>query len=173
VVETIRLESGHTLTGIGGSNPSLSAICFSSIPTDSQTTVVSERKMLLIQESPIQGKGLFTDRPVRLRAKLGEFTGELISVREARKRARGAKRIVIVELSATEAIDGSVGGGPFQFVNHSCDPNLFVRIAYRRVEFYAKRNISAGEELTCDYGDSHHEGKLSCGCESLNCRKFI
>jgi hypothetical protein len=25
VVETIRLESGHTLTGIGGSNPSLSA----------------------------------------------------------------------------------------------------------------------------------------------------
>jgi hypothetical protein len=28
VVETIRLESGHTLTGIGGSNPSLSAIVF-------------------------------------------------------------------------------------------------------------------------------------------------
>jgi hypothetical protein len=26
VVETIRLESGHTLTGIVGSNPSLSAI---------------------------------------------------------------------------------------------------------------------------------------------------
>jgi integrase len=26
VVETIRLESGHTLTGIGGSNPSLSAM---------------------------------------------------------------------------------------------------------------------------------------------------
>ena len=28
MVETIRLESGHTLTGIGGSNPSLSAITF-------------------------------------------------------------------------------------------------------------------------------------------------
>ncbi len=26
MVETSRLESGHTLTGIGGSNPSLSAI---------------------------------------------------------------------------------------------------------------------------------------------------
>ena len=26
MVETIRLESGHTLTGIGGSNPSLSAM---------------------------------------------------------------------------------------------------------------------------------------------------
>lgn len=129
--------------------------------------------MLFIRESPIQGKGLFTDRAIRLRAKLGEFTGERISVREARRRARGAERIVIVELSATKAIDGSIRGGPFQFVNHSCDPNLFVRIAYGRVEFYAKRNISAGEELTCDYGDSHHEGKLSCGCQCLNCRKFI
>jgi len=28
VVETIRLESGHTLTGIVGSNPTLSAIYF-------------------------------------------------------------------------------------------------------------------------------------------------
>ena len=28
MVETIRLESGHTLTGIGGSNPPLSASFF-------------------------------------------------------------------------------------------------------------------------------------------------
>ncbi len=28
MVETIRLESGHTLTGIVGSNPTLSAITF-------------------------------------------------------------------------------------------------------------------------------------------------
>jgi SET domain-containing protein len=129
--------------------------------------------MLRVRQSPIQGKGLFTDSPIPLRTKLGEFSGERISVREARKRARGANRIVIVELSATKAIDGSVRGGPFQFVNHSCDPNLFVRIAYGRVEFYSKRHIAAGEELTCDYGDSHHEGKLSCGCDSTICRKFI
>jgi uncharacterized protein len=129
--------------------------------------------MLVAKKSPIQGKGLFTDSPILIRTKLGEFSGERISVREARKRARRAKRIVIVELSATRAIDGSVHGGLFQFVNHSCEPNLFVRIAYGRVEFYAKRNIAAGEELTCDYGDSHHEGKLACGCESGKCRKFL
>jgi len=104
--------------------------------------------MLVAKKSPIQGKGLFTDSPILIRTKLGEFSGERISVREARKRARRAKRIVIVELSATRAID-------------------------ERVEFYAKRNIAAGEELTCDYGDSHHEGKLACGCESGKCRKFL
>lgn len=104
---------------------------------------------------------------------MGEFKGERISVREARKRARNASRIAIVELSETEAIDGSVDGGAFQFVNHSCDPNLFIRIAYGRAEFYAMRNIKPGEELTCDYGDSHHEGKLACGCKAANCRKFL
>jgi uncharacterized protein len=129
--------------------------------------------MLKVGQSAIQGKGLFAGRPLSGRAKLGELTGELISVREARRRAQGAKRIVIVELSATKAIDGSVGGGPFQFINHSCDPNVFIRIAYGRVEFYAKRNIRAGEELTCDYGDSHHDGKLACRCQCGNCRKFI
>jgi hypothetical protein len=129
--------------------------------------------MLLTGRSSIQGKGLFTDLPIRARVKLGEFTGQPISVREARKRACGSRRIVIVELSTTRAIDGSVGSGLFQFVNHSCDSNLFLRIAYGRAEFYARRNIGAGEELTCDYGDSHHDGKLACRCGSRNCRKFI
>ena len=32
MVETIRLESGHTLTGIVGSNPTLSAIFFLIFP---------------------------------------------------------------------------------------------------------------------------------------------
>lgn len=123
--------------------------------------------------SLIQGQGLFTDGALRKRSKLGEFTGQRISVREARKRARAAARIAIVELSATQAIDGSVNGGVFQFVNHSCDPNLFIRIAYGRAEFYAMRDIHPGEELTCDYGDSHHEGKLACQCRADHCRKFL
>lgn len=129
--------------------------------------------MLLIANSRIQGKGLFTDSPIPARRKIGEFTGERISLREARARARGAKRIAIVEISSTRAIDGSVDGGPFQFVNHSCDPNVFMRVAYGRAEFYSRRPVSPGEELTCDYGDSHHDGKLSCQCGAANCRKFI
>ena len=129
--------------------------------------------MFRVLPSFIQGQGLFAQQTLPARRKLGEFTGEKISVREARKRASGAERIVIVEISETEAIDGSVGQCPFQFVNHSCDPNVFIRVAYRRVEFYARRNIQPGEELTCDYGDSHHEGQLPCRCGAGNCRKFI
>lgn len=92
---------------------------------------------------------------------------------EAKRRTKGQRRIAIVELNDKEAIDGSVNGGPFQFMNHSCDPNVFTRIAYDRAEFYTMRNVKAGEELTCNYGDSHHEGKLPCRCGSAKCRKFI
>jgi SET domain-containing protein len=129
--------------------------------------------MLITRKSSIQGKGLFTDSPLRARQKIGEFSGEPISIREARKRAKGAKRIAIVEVSDTVALDGTRRGGPFSFINHSCDSNVFIRIAYGRAEFYAKNKIKAGAELTCDYVDSHHDGTLPCRCGSNNCRKFI
>jgi SET domain-containing protein len=129
--------------------------------------------MLIPRRSSIQGSGIFTDAPLRARKKIGEYTGERISVREARRRARTRKKIAIIEVSDYVAIDESVGGGPFQFINHSCDPNVYIRIAYGRAEFYALRNIRAGEELTCDYGESHHEGTLPCRCGAKNCQKFI
>jgi SET domain-containing protein len=129
--------------------------------------------MLVIRKSTIEGKGLFTDSPIAARAKVGEFSGERISIREARRRAKERKHISMVELDHKEALDGSVGGGPFNFINHSCNPNVFIRIAYRRVEFYAKRHIAAGEEMTVDYDISHHDGGLRCRCKSADCRDFI
>src|SRR5215813_5502077 len=129
--------------------------------------------MLVPRKSSIHGKGLFTDSALRPRAKLGEFTGEHISTREARRRAKLRRRIAIVEVDETHAIDGRVGGGPFRFINHSCTPNVFIRIAYGKVEFYARTDIAAGDELTADYGYSHHEGQLKCRCSSANCRGFL
>jgi len=130
--------------------------------------------MLVIRKSKIEGQGLFTDSPIAARRKVGEFTGERISVREARRRAKSRKHIAIVELDAKVAIDGSrAGGGPFSFINHSCTPNVFTRIAYGRAEFYTMRKIAAGEELTVDYEVSHHDGRLRCKCKSQQCRDFI
>ncbi|HWR15766.1 MAG TPA: SET domain-containing protein-lysine N-methyltransferase [Terriglobales bacterium] len=130
--------------------------------------------MLKVRKSKIEGVGLFTDAPIKARMKVGEYTGERISVREARRRAKTREHIAIVELSDKEAIDESVpGGGPFQYINHSCSPNVFIRIAYNRVEFYAKRDIAAGEEMTVDYEVSHHDGGLRCQCGASGCRDFI
>jgi uncharacterized protein len=129
--------------------------------------------MLVTGKSRIHGTGLFTDSPLRARQKIGEYTGERISVREGRRRAKQQKRKTIVEVSDTVAIDGSVNPGPFTYINHSCEPNVFIRTAYGRAEFYALRNVKAGEELTFDYGESHHEDKPTCHCGSKKCRGVL
>ena len=123
-----------------------------------------------VRRSRIQGRGLFALTPVPARRKLGELGGERISLREARRRAHGTDCIAIVEFNDGTALDASRNGSDFRYVNHSCDPNTFMRLYMGRVEFYALRRVEAGEELTCDYGETHHDGALACRCGSAKCR---
>ena len=126
-----------------------------------------------VRPSDVAGRGLFATARIRARSKLGELTGEHISTREARRRAKGLRRIAIVEFDEGGAIDASVGGNEFQYTNHSCAPNAFIRRIHKRVEIYALRNIAPGEEITCDYGETQHEGTLPCRCGAPNCRGYL
>jgi SET domain-containing protein len=123
-----------------------------------------------VKRSRIQGRGLFALTALPARRKIGELGGERISLNEARRRARNTDCIAIVEFSDGTALDASRNGGNFRYVNHSCDPNTFMRLYKGRVEFYALRRVEVGEELTCDYGPTHHDGALPCRCGSAKCR---
>lgn len=138
-----------------------------------RSTRKQRRAPFVVKRSAIDGRGLFAATTLEARRKLGEFTGALIGVRESRRRAARRKRIAIVEIGGGKAVDASEGGNEFRFVNHSCSPNTFVRVCYGRVEIWSKRRIAAGEELTCDYGDSQHNGKLRCRCGRQDCRGFL
>ncbi len=127
---------------------------------------------LTVGRSRLTGRGLFAGSAIPARAKIGEFEGEVIGIREARRRASNRRIVAIVELER-HAIDATRTGRGFRFINHSCDPNTFMRCTATRAEFYARRAIRAGEELTVDYVDSHHDGKLRCRCGARNCRGFI
>jgi SET domain-containing protein len=127
---------------------------------------------LTVGQSQITGRGLFAGCAIPARTKIGEFEGEIISIREARRRAKGRKVVAIVELESL-AIDASATRRGFRYINHSCAPNTFTRLTDRRAEFYALRKIRAGEELTVDYGDSHHDGKLPCQCGAARCNGWI
>jgi SET domain-containing protein len=127
---------------------------------------------LRVGRSRLTGRGLFATAPIRARAKIGEFEGEVIGLREARRRAKGRAIIAIVELER-HALDATDSPRGFRFINHSCDPNTFTRCLPDRAEFYARRDIAAGEELTVDYEESHHEGTLPCRCGAANCRGWI
>jgi len=127
---------------------------------------------LFVAPSRIVGRGLFAGRAIARRAKIGEFEGEVIGLREARRRAKGRATIAIVELERF-ALDATRSKRGFRFINHSCGPNTFIRCTPQRAEFYALRAIRKGEELTVDYGDSHHNGRLPCRCGLARCRGFI
>lgn len=123
-----------------------------------------------VRRSPIQGRGLFALAALPGQRKLGELGGELITQREARRRARHADSIMIVEFPDGTALDATHSQSPFRYVNHSCEPNAYMRLYRGRVEFYSLRRVEAGEELTCDYGETHHDGALACRCGSRRCR---
>ena len=86
--------------------------------------------------------------------------------------SRGEKGLADLQ-ALLEALDATGMSRGFRYINHSCDPNTFFRCTPERAEVYALRDIRKGEELTCDYGESQHEGKLPCRCGARNCRGFI
>jgi SET domain-containing protein len=137
------------------------------VPADPQKFAVA------VRESRIDGQGVFAAEPIPARRKIGEIRGESISVREARARARGVARIMIVEVSDKRAIDASRSSDPLRYTNHSCRPNASLRIRQGRVEFYAMRDLAPGEEITVDYGETHHEGRLRCRCGAPGCIGFL
>ena len=122
-----------------------------------------------VQASAIDGQGAFADQAIPPRLKIGEIRGESITVQQARIRATRSERIMIVELSDKKAIDFSKSADPMRYTNHSCRPNARLCIRQGRVEFYALRSIAAGDEITVDYGETHHEGRLACRCGAPGC----
>ncbi len=124
---------------------------------------------VVARKSGIDGFGAFAAEAIPARRKIGEIRGETISVTEARRRAAGKARIMIVEISEKKAIDASQSSDPMRFTNHGCSPNARLQIRDGRVEFYALQPIAMGEEITVNYGETHHEGTLKCRCGAANC----
>lgn len=130
------------------------------------------RYSVVSRPSPIEGTGVFAAVPIPRRGKIGEVTGELISIRAARKRARERCRICLIDVSGTRALDCSKGNA-LRHLNHSCRSNAFLRIIRERVEVYARRAIRPDEEITVDYVESPHSGGMKCRCGHPECRDRI
>lgn len=69
---------------------------------------------------------------------------------------------------------------PSRFVNHRCHTaNLGIQDSsnkeHQAFDFYAMRDIAAGEELTWDYTDSEYdmETPFDCTCSDANCRQRV
>lgn len=123
--------------------------------------------------SKIHGMGLYAREHIPAKRKIGSLAGEIIGKKTAREKAKRKQSISIVELWNGKALDASEHNNKIRFINHSCVPNTFMRTIGHHVEFYALRAIKRNEELTCNYGPTHHDGTRKCNCGSPGCKGFI
>ena len=127
---------------------------------------------LAIRKSPIEGMGCFSIAYFTQRRKIAEYTGEKISNAEAKRRAH-RKKLRICEVNRRWSLDGSRGGNGTHYINHSCEPNAFMKILYDHILFIALRDIRPGEEITIDYESTLHSNKKRCICGAPSCRGTI
>ena len=127
---------------------------------------------LSIQKSSIQGKGCFATKSFRRRHKIAEYTGELIPDQESRRRALRSK-LRICDIDGRWSLDGSRGGNGRHYINHSCEPNAYMKTLHGHILFLALHDIHPGEEITVDYEQTLHPDSKRCTCGASKCRGTI
>ena len=119
--------------------------------------------------SVIHRWGVFTREDIPARRRVIEYSGERVSVAEARRRSV-RRHLYLFWLSPRRAVDGGVRGSGAEFINHSCEPNLRATLTRGRIYLVSVRPIVAGEELSIDYRIIGYVADDRCRCGAPNCR---
>ncbi len=141
----------------------ISAILFN---TMNQT--VLQEKLPKVKRSSA-GLGLFATAPYQKGDLVTEYTGEVITEKEANR--RGGK--YLFELNDNFTIDGKGRANLARYINHSCKPNCYPELNEdeTKVFIFAKKKITPGEELTYNYGKDYFKElikPLGCCCEKCD-----
>ncbi|KAJ8475520.1 hypothetical protein OPV22_019247 [Ensete ventricosum] len=139
----------------------------------------SRKKRLRFQRSKIHDWGLVALEPIDAEDFVIEYVGELIrrrisDVRERHYEKMGIGSSYLFRLDDDYVVDATKRGGLARFINHSCEPNCYTKVitveGQKKIFIYAKRHISAGEEITYNYKFPLEEQKIPCNCGSQRCR---
>lgn len=132
---------------------------------------------VIVQSSPIHGRGLFTNALIQKGEVVMIWGGVKILKKEYDERQFREQTIVPIDetyylgLPITDT-DPSID----EYLNHSCDPTTWL---VDEVTVVARRSIHPGEEVTLDFAtwdDEEEWGyaeKNECLCKSLFCRKIL
>lgn len=122
---------------------------------------------IIVKNSPIHGSGIFTSVDIPANTRIMKISGEIISGEECERREEEENNVYIFWNGDDSYID-TADSDKIKYINHRCDYNCDV-IEGKNNDLYltASRNISAGEELTIDYGYDEIYNYCSClSCEN-------
>ena len=133
-----------------------------------------------MRRSGIHGKGVFALRPIAKGERIIEYTGRVITWKQAERRPPHDEddphHTFFFHIDDKRVIDGGTGGSA-KWINHSCGPNCEADEEDGRVWIKALRDIKPGEELNYDYGlvlDERQTKKVkaqfACHCKAPTCR---
>lgn len=135
----------------------------------------------IVRTSKIHGRGVFASRPIRKEIRILEYTGPIISDKEADEVGittdkDGHSHTMLFQVSKKRVINGNEGGDA-RYVNHGCDPNCETEQDGDQIFIKSLRAIKKGEELVYDY-HLQVPGKITdkvkkeyaCFCGSPKCR---
>lgn len=129
-----------------------------------------------VRPSPIAGRGLFARTTIPAGTVVSRIGGRLVATNQLRTilaEAAGDPDRYVDTISVAEDIHLVLPPRRANgYGNHSCDPNLWWTGPYTLA---ARRDITAGAELTNDYATStaQPEFRMECGCGSPLCRGVV
>ena len=114
------------------------------------------------------GLGLLANRDFSKGEFVIEYTGALLPNDIADE--KGGRYLFRVNSRWT--VDGSGRENLSRYINHSCSPNCVAYTRGVKIRIYALARISAGEELSYDYGKEYFDAYIAPkGCLCPKCRK--
>lgn len=132
-----------------------------------------DHPLLRLQNSRIEGWGLFARQPIEPQTCVIEYIGDKITKQESLERCESDNRYIF-SLNDKFDLDGSVPENLARFINHSCAPNCEAEQLEDRIYIMSIRRILPDEEITFNYGyDLESYRDYPCHCGASQCAGYI
>jgi uncharacterized protein len=121
-----------------------------------------------VRPSRIEGLGVFAVRPFRAGERIRRVNVLREVTPECPIREELGERVDHCSYPDGKTV---LWGVPDRHLNHSCDPNAWVSYEGDACCLVARREVAAGEEITCDYNVNIADGTAwPCRCGAGRCR---
>lgn len=122
-----------------------------------------------VKDSPVHGKGIFAVNHIPEERIIMVIEGEVIDGYECERREEEENNVYIF-WNGDECYIDTNNSEKIKYINHDCEPNCYVEEKDEKsLYLISLREITAGEELTIDYG--YEEIYETCNC--LTCKEEV